>query len=281
MERLPRVPARAPYFGRVPLSANENVAVGIAGGCSETALLMPVLTWKFCRQEGRPYPPFPGMYRGVGVQAASVAPLTAMQMVANGVYERLITGGSRKPTDSEVIACALGAGATSALVYGPVDMTMIHQQKLGLGPVATVSHLMRNHGVASLWRGVVPTAGREAIYTAGYLALAPVFTKRLMRQEGWEESFFASAVLGSMAAGVLANVTSHPVDTVKTVLQADVTGARYTGMLQASAEIYREAGIGGFFLGGLARTIRVCGAFFVVSTIREKCIQYKSASAQE
>jgi len=47
-------------------------------------------------------------------------------------------------------------------------------------------------------------------------------------------------------------------------------------MLQAAAEIYKRAGIGGFFLGGVARTIRVCGAFFIVSTLREKCLQYKS-----
>ena len=70
------------------------------------------------------------------------------------------------------------------------------------------------------------SAGREAIYSAGYLALAPVFTKRLMSQKGWEESFFASAVLGSMAAGVLANLTSHPVDTVKTVIQASRSKAQ-------------------------------------------------------
>ena len=63
--------------------------------------------------------------------------------VANGVFERLLTGGTRLPTESELIACSLGAGATSAVVYGPVDMVMIHQQKLGLGPMATVAHLAR------------------------------------------------------------------------------------------------------------------------------------------
>ena len=29
------------------------------------------------------------------------------------------------------------------------------------------AHLTRTHGSISLWRGVVPTAWREAIYTAG------------------------------------------------------------------------------------------------------------------
>ena len=72
---------------RPSLSTNENLGVGIVGGCVETAALMPVLTWKFCLQEGRPYPKFPGMYRGVFVLAGSVAPLTGMQMFFNGVFE--------------------------------------------------------------------------------------------------------------------------------------------------------------------------------------------------
>ena len=78
-------------------------------------------------------------------------------------------------------------------------MTTIHQQKTGLvtpltptlaltlaitldpdpdpnpnpnsnqSPLGTISHLTRTYGTACLWRGVVPTAWREAIYTAGYL----------------------------------------------------------------------------------------------------------------
>ena len=70
---------------RPSLSSNENLAVGIVGGCVETAILMPVLTWKFCLQEGRPYPrSLGGIYRGVSVLAGSVAPLTGMQMFFNG-----------------------------------------------------------------------------------------------------------------------------------------------------------------------------------------------------
>ena len=261
---------------RPSLSYNENLGVGIVGGCVETALLMPVLTWKFCLQEGRPYPPFPQMYRGVGVLASSVAPLTGMQMFFNGVFENMMTKGARNVTEGESIACALGAGAVSASMYGPVELIAIHQQKQGLSPMATVSHLAKTHGITSLWRGFVPTAWREAIYTAGYLGLAPVFTAKLMRQPGWEESYFMSAVVGSCVAGVIANTASHPIDTAKTVVQADITGAQYRGMLQALPALYSSSGLLALYRGGLPRTIRTCGAFFVVSVIREKAIQRKA-----
>jgi hypothetical protein len=55
---------------RIPLSPLENLAVGAAGGALETCLQMPILTYKFCLQEGRALPTsMTGWYRGVGVQA--------------------------------------------------------------------------------------------------------------------------------------------------------------------------------------------------------------------
>jgi len=261
---------------RPTLSYNENIGVGVVGGCVETALLMPVLTWKFCLQENRPYPKFPGMYRGVGVLAGSVAPLTGMQMFFNGVFESWATGRTRSPTDVEVVGCALGAGALSAILYAPVEMIAIHQQKLRYSPLQTLSHLARHHGVASIWRGLMPTACREAIYTAGYLGLAPVITAKLMSRNGWEHHYFTSAVLGSCAAGVLANAASHPIDTAKTVLQADVSGTKYTSTWQAMKTLWHESGVQRFYTGGLPRTIRTCGAFFIVSTLREQCIRLKA-----
>jgi solute carrier family 25 2-oxodicarboxylate transporter 21 len=277
----PQLGSKSATMGLRPsLSDHENLAVGIVGGCVETVALMPVLTWKFCLQEGRPYPPFPHMYRGVSVVASSVAPITGVQMFCNGIFESLLTGGVRAASDTETIGCALGAGAVSASLYGPVELSAIHQQKLGFGLMPTLSHLVKEHGLLSLWRGVAPTAAREAIYTAGYLGLAPVFTKMLMRQDGWEESFFASAVLGSCGAGIIGSGLSHPIDTAKTVVQADIQGTRYPGgTLQALRELYQAEGIAGFYRGGIARTIRTCGAFFIVSTIREKCIMHKAATA--
>ena len=41
--------------------------------------------------------------------------------------------------------------------------------------------------------------------------------------------------------------------------------------------LYRSSGLSRLYAGGLARTIRTCGAFFVVSTMRERFIQYRQA----
>lgn len=208
--------------------------------------------------------------------AGSVAPLTGIQMFVNGVLEGALTKGQRNPTNIEMVGCALGAGAVSAVLYGPVELTTIHQQKTGLGPLATISHLASKHGATSLWRGLVPTAWREAIYTAGYLGLAPVFSAKIMQQPGWEDRYLSATLVGSCAAGVLANVASHPIDTAKTIIQADVTGTTYGGMLSTLSTLFRSSGMARLYAGGLARTIRTCGAFFIISTLREQFIQHKA-----
>jgi hypothetical protein len=77
---------------------------------------------------------------------------------------------------------------------------------------------------------------------------------------------------------VIANLTSHPVDTAKTVIQADVTGTKYRGFIQAIGSLYRSGGLASLYKGGLARTIRGCGAFFIVSTLREQFIVNKTAT---
>jgi hypothetical protein len=69
---------------RVPLSPLENLAVGALGGALETCLQMPIITYKFCVQEGRALPRnASGWYRGVFVQASTVAPITAIQFMVN------------------------------------------------------------------------------------------------------------------------------------------------------------------------------------------------------
>ena len=42
------------------------------------------------------------------------------------------------------------------------------------------------------------------------------------------------------------------------LLQADVTASKYTGMGQTFSTIYREQGLAGFYRGGFYRTVRTC-----------------------
>ena len=116
-------------------------------------------------------------------------------------------------SDAETIMAAAGAGAMSAVVYSPVDLLTIQQQKLGLDSVGkTVQTLVQSYGLRGLYRGFWSCVGREALYTAGYLGLAPVFTTRLVQDvPGLQERPLAASIIGACTAGTLAAITTHPV----------------------------------------------------------------------
>jgi solute carrier family 25 (mitochondrial 2-oxodicarboxylate transporter), member 21 len=44
--------------------------------------------------------------------------------------------------------------------------------------------------------------------------------------------------------------------------------------------VYKEGGIKALYGGGLARTARLCGAFFIINNIREAAIDWKTARAE-
>ena len=266
---------------RSRLTPFENLAVGAFGGCVETTLQMPILTFKFTKQEGRPMPKnFSGWYRGVFVQAGTVAPITAIQVMLNGILGNIMLGGEKRElTDAEKMTTSAGAGALSAFVYTPVDLTTIQQQKLNLNPIQTLQHTMREHGTLSIWRGFSVCAIREAIYTAGYLGLGPVVTIALSQNVAfYDDKPFAVAVTGACFAGVSAGLLTHPFDTAKTCVQADMKGIEFASARQAIPKLLREQGVTSLFRGGAARALRNCGAFYICMSIREMAIDYKTDS---
>lgn len=264
---------------RALLSGPENIGVGVVGGVTETCLLMPVLTAKFCLQEGRPFPSTPGgWYRGVVVQAGNVAPITAVQIFLNGIIEKYVMGATDlKPlTESQKIAGSCMAGAASAVVYSPVDLINIQQQKLQMSPGAALKHIVANHGYSTIWRGVCAMAVRESIYTAGYLGMAPVLTNYFSTMPGRQECYLTNAIGACAIAGVTASLVTHPVDTAKTNVQADLAGKTWKSAISAMPKLYAEGGIRAFYRGGAARCTRTVGAFIVVSSLRESVISWKT-----
>jgi solute carrier family 25 2-oxodicarboxylate transporter 21 len=271
---------------RILLSPGENLAIGAFGGALETCLQMPILTYKFCLQEGRSLPStVNGWYRGVGVQAGTVAPITAMQFMVNGMLQNIVLGSSsRLLTDPEMMMTAAGAGAISSLVYSPVDLITIQQQKLEMNLWNASQTLVQNYGLAGIYRGLVSCAAREAVYTAGYLGLAPIITSHLM--EGGEQSTFQgrpllASIAGACIAGTVAAVLTHPIDTAKTCVQSDMEGKIWASARTAIAKLVREGGIASLYRGIIPRTARLCGAFFVCLMVRDAVITFKTRSAEK
>ena len=141
--------------------------------------------------------------------------------------------GQRQLGEGEVLTIAAFAGAMSALVSSPAELVMIQQQKsgsavrrglgaardpalsakislltpapsaLGRAPttqlLATAQNIAQQFGTLTLYRGLMPTMMREALFTCGYLGLPPVIKRTLARDAA---AAAAAAAAGDSPAGV-------------------------------------------------------------------------------
>jgi solute carrier family 25 2-oxodicarboxylate transporter 21 len=183
----------------------------------------------------------------------------------------------------ETVATAAGAGAISAIVYTPVDLITIQQQKLVLNPIETARYIVEKHGIAGLLRGFSSCAVREALYSAGYLGLAPIFTYYVSSTSEFGSSphgthSLAAGICGASLAGILVSTLTHPVDTCKTCVQSDMLGRTYPSAFQTSTILYSQGGVPALFKGLIPRVTRICGAFFVCMTLRDMAINCKTSN---
>eukprot|EP00049_Salpingoeca_infusionum_P011389 m.198158 g.198158 ORF g.198158 m.198158 type:complete len:278 (-) comp14915_c0_seq1:538-1371(-) len=246
----------------------QNTLLGVAAGCIEVSIMQPTVYWKNTAQQRRPFSMNPALvYRGLTVNMLNMGLLTGLQMPVTSSVQRLIKGDSiQSLTHGETIASSLIGGFVSGIVSTPLELIIVQQQNLGKSIPATALALVRQHGTSVLGRGMIHTCMREAIYTSGYLGMAPVLSD-ILKSKGSDPGHarFMSAVI----AGTVGATLSHPFDTIKTCLQGDTHQVHYRSTLQTARLIYSESGIAGFYRGFSFRTARTICSVYILTAARD------------
>lgn len=136
---------------------------------------------------------------------------------------------------------------------------------------SVITLLTRTHHRPLLSLSQPSTMMRESLYTAGYLGVAPLLKTTLREHEAFEGMPGAAALAAGVSAGILATVTSHPADTIKTRMQAfpdNKAHPEYASFVSTTRHILATEGVQGFFAGVLPRTFRLIGAVFILGGIR-------------
>lgn len=274
-------------------------------------------------QDGRRLPLNPAVwYRGWTAGILMSVPMTVVQFGAARRLERLFetrdadvdapgTTTHQKETRAPMLspaarfAAAGLAGGVSGLCVQPLDVLMTQQQKFGGSLVATARRMRemsrvrkkkndenenaalsrdegkrRRYSISPFARGVCLVVAREAFYSCGYLGAVP-----LLREARPDLPFAACAIACGMGAAVL----TQPLDTVKTVMQSNLTrhselpkneiaatggeGAAKLGGLgyrDTAAALVREGGVLSLWRGLAPRGARVVGATFILSLVNER-----------
>mmetsp|Transcript_11433 Transcript_11433/g.23999 ORF Transcript_11433/g.23999 Transcript_11433/m.23999 type:complete len:277 (+) Transcript_11433:90-920(+) len=250
------------------LSGGENCVLGIAAGAIEVGINQPMLYCKNAVQQGLPFTMDPRvLYRGVTMSAMNMGGLTGLQFYLSGFIQKQITAGSpRSLTAAEEMGAGFLGGAISGLPCCVMELVMIQQQRFGGSIVGTASRLMRSQGAPILMRGFITSSGREGIYTLGYLGLVPVVQRELVQR--YNCSPVMGGIAGSICAGCFAGWASHPLDTIKTCMQGDVEGTKYTSITSTARLLYQEGGIGAFYNGLFWRCGRMISAVFILHNLK-------------
>jgi len=248
----------------------ENCAIGLICGVADTTLLQSCNYWKNANQQGLPFTLDPRvLYRGYTVNTLNNGLCVMYQFYANGIIQRMITGGADRPLgDGEKILAGMASGASSGILCGPMELIMIQQQRKGGGLVGTAIDMVKA-GPATFFRGTLAMMAREGIYAGGFLGLMPV-VRRTIREtfpDSVGKTEDSARMAAAFVAGPICGIASHPPDTIKTCLQGDIEGTVYKTYGQTYSKIVSEKGVAALWSGYPWRLFRQCVALMLFDKI--------------
>lgn len=211
------------------------------------------------------------LYRGLVINAASMAPITATQFGTNRLMENVIQSYTGAPVNSlGRFGCAAIAGGVSAFIGSPSELIIIQQQRSGRALAAEVRNFLSRHAPHCIYRGITACIARETMYAAGYLGLCPVLNDAL-RKQGYTAG--TSLLVSGMTGGIFAAAMSQPFDTMKTRMQAFMYDKKeYHTLVSTAKQVYAEGGLARFWAGLIPRMTRIIAATFILNTVRTTAV---------
>ena len=237
----------------------ESLLIGIISGTIDSFVQMPLLTYKFSKQNGIKLPNnIRGWYRGALIQTYNVAPITAFQMFTNNILTKTIIKEEEIKNKDKILIASL-SGGISSLLYSPIDLITIQQQIYKKNIKKTIYKIRNNYNYNIFFKGLFPCIVRESIYTGGYLGLAPITSEYINKK--LEIDLFYSTLLGSFLSGTVCSLITHPFDTAKTLIQTNLS--EKTNTLKILKLKIKERGLSYIYKGYVPRLIKTCNAFLI------------------
>jgi len=164
----------------------------------------------------------------------------------------------RKPTLFEITQAGAAAGSVFALVVVPFELLKVRMQTDAVGRYRSILHcgaeVVKREGVAALSTGLKETVLKEAIAHAIWFSSFHIIKLQLSawmgRRDGapspQSEMHHAASFTAGGIAGALAYLFVHPIDTVKSIVQAEGKGR---GAAVVLSELLRTNGPRALFRG--------------------------------
>ncbi|KAJ1723060.1 mitochondrial ornithine carrier protein [Coemansia erecta] len=222
---------------------------------------------------------FGGFYRGLTSPLVGAMAENAIAFYAYNRIQQLIRQVTGIPKDSalglpQLFASGGLSGAICAFVISPVELVKCklqvehvpgNAQQAGVkfkGPLSVVGHLLRTEGLRGLYHGIAPTVARETLGVGFWFGTYELVCRQLLMRTGRGNMSKdalgpGSIILAGGCAGIAYNVTSYPIDVVKSMIQtADVRAKdaekgtlSRKGVMATARAVYAAGGIPAFYRG--------------------------------
>lgn len=200
-----------------------------------------------------------GLYRGMAAPLIGVTPIFAVYFWGFDLGKQIANQIENKPKDAPAsIFGTLFAGGFSALpgtvVMVPGDRIKVILQIQGQsnappkynGPIDCFKKVLKEEGVAGLYKGTLLTLARDVPGSVAYYAGYDL-CKALLTTEGETASSLVILFCGGMA-GIMNWIVAVPPDTLKSRFQTAPPG-KYSGISSVLKELIATDGVAGVYKG--------------------------------
>ncbi|KAF3989470.1 hypothetical protein FT663_03588 [Candidozyma haemuli var. vulneris] len=213
-----------------------------------------------------------GFYKGTLTPLVGVGACVSVQFSVNEFMKRYYDNKLQGQPLSllQFFNCGATAGFANGFLAGPIEHIRIRLQtqtgnnKQFSGPIDCLKKLTQSSGVQGVFKGLAPTLARESIglgiYFATYEALiARELGNKIYPTRG-DIPAWKLCMLGGLSGYALWG-SIYPVDVLKSKLQTDsLSKPAYSGSISVAKDIFKKAGIKGFYKGFVPTILRAAPA---------------------
>jgi len=169
------------------------------------------------------------MYSGLSAGLLRQATYTTTRLgIYTWLFEKFSGPNGEPPGFLTKAVLGMAAGVVGAFVGTPAEVALIRMTADGRLPPAerrnytsvvnALARIVKEEGVATLWRGAIPTMGRAMVVNAAQLASYSQAKQSLVATGYFHEGIFLH-FCASMFSGLVTTAASMPVDIAKTRIQ--------------------------------------------------------------
>jgi len=222
-----------------------------------------------------------GLYSGSAVNILLITPEKAIKLVANDFFRyQLAVPGQKQLSSFRGMIAGGCAGFCQIIITTPMELLKIQMQDAGRTTEAggkkltareLTKRLLKEKGIAGLYRGVGSTMARDVVFSMIYFPLfAKVDSMGPRKSDGSGDAVFWASFVGGLCSGAFSSFAVTPLDVIKTRLQLINRGAgevAYNGIFDAFQKILRHEGPKALFKGAACRMMVMAPLFGIAQTV--------------